>query len=937
MHPSCRQTAALWRRRMGLGLVCAGLLPAGGLTAQTLEDPFLRSANLNATYPDYGRERYTRYAAGFASRRAIFDRLGQFVNHGTYSLRWNELRDEYTIEKIAAGVPLNQLDARSSVLYQSGIINLEVVRQDYGDQHMSLAVGRSLSTSFTPLVFHQKLYGGLRLDYGTPNQDLTFLLSRGGYMQNSHYSGMWGTVQGWTELSPVLVMGANWRRRMGALEVGATHFRQMQTNLKSSRDGLLRGDVPYPELQSPHMLLIRITDDSPDSGDGVQLFSASVEITGLVDSVEQRQTITATSSQITGNRLGTEAWEAVGPDEQIDIAFALPREMVGLRAGVRLSLDGDYRVAVRQFHDFQQPGADEVERSWPSPPLSAAAGTSFKGRPFEEEPYFTVRRAEGQPQLDGTPTEVRFRHGIPTAQGFHGVDFDLTTERLNLTGEFVLNPQEFKFPTLDGERTREWAHSGYLSALLRLGGAGDVGAEVFRVEPTYGGWYDSRRGGLILFTDVAGRAGGDVFSGEHLGVDARTQEFFFFDDNDDHDNWPDDLWPNGDALYVPGGAFEPPRIYPSRRPEGGVYPGHDMDGDLILDFDRNLNAVMDWVEPFLAYAADPPEFVYGIDFNNNLVPDYRENDDEPDYPYRRDQQGVHLFCDVTRRPWWLSQLRLGWHSSEETAGGNRSRALYGRAGIDLEAPSVWVKFRDDVKRVRDGIRDDVYRLVLTMDHAVSAAWNNPSALPPADFLPMRNSIANTAFVETGWLPLDGLVVENTVKHVLNRQLAETERETLVQEAGTHNNISVINKISYRTGWGRQLKVTGRAKHLLARWDEGSYSPVDSVEVGQEASWSYFMPELLVTYTLTQKTRIEFGQHGLFVPFLRSRFHDRLSNANNFQSNVSILQFTMSGEHFGYSMVTSIGLRRERRYYDRAAARDDSELSAFFVDVIFGPE
>ena len=109
--------------------------------------------------------------------------------------------------------------------------------------------------------------------------------------------------------------------------------------------------------------------------------------------------------------------------------------------------------------------------------------------------------------------------------------------------------------------------------------------------------------------------------------------------------------------------------------------------------------------------------------------------------------------------------------------------------------------------------------------------------------------------------------ENTVKHVLNRQLEETERGTLVQEAGTHNNLSVINKISYRTGWGRKLKVTGRAKHLLARWDEGSYSPVDSVEVGQEASWSYFMPELLVTYTLTPKTRIEFGQHGLFVPFL----------------------------------------------------------------------
>jgi hypothetical protein len=98
-----------------------------------------------------------------------------------------------------------------------------------------------------------------------------------------------------------------------------------------------------------------------------------------------------------------------------------------------------------------------------------------------------------------------------------------------------------------------------------------------------------------------------------------------------------------------------------------------------------------------------------------------------------------------------------------------------------------------------------------------------------------------------------------------------------------------------------------------------------------------MPEVLATYTLTQKTRVEFGQHGLFLPFLRTRLHDRLSKAERYQSNVSILQVTMTGKHFGYAMVTSVGLRRERRYFNKTAMLDDTKLSAFFVDVIFGPE
>ena len=437
---------------------------------------------------------------------------------------------------------------------------------------------------------------------------------------------------------------------------------------------------------------------------------------------------------------------------------------------------------------------------------------------------------------------------------------------------------------------------------------------------------------MILFTDVKG----NVKTGEHLGNDALTQEYRIYDDNDDHDTWPDDRPFRGDGLYVPSGVFQRPQFV-AGLPEGGVYPGLDMDGDHILDFDRNRNAVADWFEPFLGYTSDPPEFVYGIDFNNNLVPDFRENDDEPDYPYRRDQEGVHLFYDYTRLPWWLNKTRLGWFHTTEVVGGHRSKGMYARVAGQLEAPTFWAEFKDDVKRVRDDIPDDVFRLILTTEIGQSVIINEPTRLPFPDFMPMRNSLANTAYLNTGWLPLPGLKIGNSFKYVLNRQLKdEDDSGAVLQQSSTSHNFSMINKVSYERQVLPQLTLTGRVKHLLAAWDEGSFTPIDSVAVGQETSWSLVTPEILAIYRLTPKTRVEFGQHGLFIPALKARFDDRQEDANGYTANTSLLQVAIKGEYGGYNMLSHVGIRRETRDLEAPGA-EDTELTAFYVDLIFGVE
>jgi hypothetical protein len=229
-----------------------------------------------------------------------------------------------------------------------------------------------------------------------------------------------------------------------------------------------------------------------------------------------------------------------------------------------------------------------------------------------------------------------------------------------------------------------------------------------------------------------------------------------------------------------------------------------------------------------------------------------------------------------------------------------------------------------------------------------------------DLLPMRNSLVNTAYLDSRWLPLAGVQVVNSFQYVINRRLADQDREgERLQEAETRHNFSMVNKASYALEVLPKVGVTGRVKHLLARWDEGSFVPVDTLAtrtvlravkeadgevrldtvavLEDRASWSLVTPELLVSYALTPRTRLEYGQHGLFFPFLRSRFVDRRLPANSYTQNISLLQLTMEGAYGGYRMVSSVGLRWENADYKDRSQRADIDYTSFFVDVIFSPE
>ena len=113
--------------------------------------------------------------------------------------------------------------------------------------------------------------------------------------------------------------------------------------------------------------------------------------------------------------------------------------------------------------------------------------------------------------------------------------------------------------------------------------------------------------------------------------------------------------------------------------DNAVFPGLDENNDFISDFNQNdtedrENFVPDYEEPFLRYHSDRPEFLFGIDMNNNGWIDRFENDEEPDYPYGRDLRGRNLYAGVMISP--EAKLTVGWLDEELISGDGRNRSAY---------------------------------------------------------------------------------------------------------------------------------------------------------------------------------------------------------------------------------------------------------------------
>ena len=133
-------------------------------------------------------------------------------------------------------------------------------------------------------------------------------------------------------------------------------------------------------------------------------------------------------------------------------------------------------------------------------------------------------------------------------------------------------------------------------------------------------------------------------------------------------------------------------------------------GDFISDFNQNdtptrRNAVADYEEPFLRFNVDRPEFLFGMDMNNNGWIDRFEDDADPDYPYDRNLRGYNVYGGVDVAP--EVRLTVGQTRQWQLSSKRRSEAAYGLFTLEQDWPGLGrLRVFEHLKNVRDNIADD---------------------------------------------------------------------------------------------------------------------------------------------------------------------------------------------------------------------------------------
>ncbi|MFH1568136.1 MAG: hypothetical protein ABIL09_09070 [Gemmatimonadota bacterium] len=434
-----------------------------------------------------------------------------------------------------------------------------------------------------------------------------------------------------------------------------------------------------------------------------------------------------------------------------------------------------------------------------------------------------------------------------------------------------------------------------------------LGGEYFRISPRYSTTLSVEDPTFRSYTDML-ESPFSVFP-NFPGRYNNTVEFSTVDDNDDRDRYPD---------------FH---FLDSFSDNDGIFPGLDRDQDGRPDTNENGNGTPDYLEPFLLYDSDPPEYDYGEDQNNNGIIDHREDDLEPDYPYDVDRKGYHLFAEA--EPLRDLRLTLGRYDSRQIWRGGRNRVGYARLNLSRTLyPFGALEVANTLKRVRDDIEDDTPQFAPLVSNGVPFEVRGTSSgasdrVLVEDELAMRDSWVNTAYVDATLFRLDRLTVNNRLKYTVNWQ-----QESALQPANAVREVAWVLRSDYRWELGR-LRVSPKVKLM-------TYRRRDREELRRPVSEGFFYPMVLVDYQLTPETRLSAGAQGL--PFLKSRYRDFASGQVDYAAEDYIAAVTNSTAYNGYHLSLNLGYHLKRiRYEERARNGEDLDRSLFFIRLIMGLE
>ena len=688
------------------------------------------------TYRNYAFESYVNYpdhSLPYTDQpRSYYGSLGNFLLSGYELYSWRE--DRVPGRTYGSGI------FKDFNPWVAAFDNMAMGRDGYGNWGYSLIVGDAQVARFTPLTISMANFNGVRFDLTSPRWSVTALASRierpRSYVEtiptwsidNTHFAD-----------DSTLLLGSRIQTELGNLSLGLNgvnlHVYQ-STQPGNSLKGRLR-----PVMALTNWVLVRFTDDSPGDGAGGPVVQGVRLIVNGEERVDMRPAVikhargigtqVGSISRSTGefrplnyttftgyyqsqqryyrgrrevplygdyfNRLDHEAGIDVSGDTNLPGLlrdFSLENPNLVLRAdgddvlvylweltdeshiesvAVEALVGNDYRVDVAILDR-----ENERARNYPS-----KYNTTF---------YTTTHRAKGNVQDLSNLRRIRVPIGEQTALFTYSADMNFNLAGLEVNGELARSSRYARFPAqLDGaaifdEGARSVEHgTGYFVNATRWFGQFRLGGEYFALNPDYN---------TTMRTFVDFELG--LTEGNLAGLANSTVYWDLVEDNDDGDLYPDTRIGNLTGLPNDRADFD----------VNGVFPGQDDDRDGFPDTNRNGNQIPDYEEPFLMYDAEPIDYVYGLDRNNNDEPDGREDDNDFDYPYDKDQRGFHLYGEVDLGRHW--SLAVGRYDVEQIAGAGQNKVAYGLLSHRWTGLSALRKlvFENNLRRVEDDIPDE---------------------------------------------------------------------------------------------------------------------------------------------------------------------------------------------------------------------------------------
>ena len=882
-------------------------------------------------YTNFAKNPYRRYLDSTQEGNYFYDLYGRFLNKGWLVFDWRQMQPT---SSEGSGI----LQAGP---YGSWFGNLIIAADTKGQHHFSVSIGDEIRTTLTPMTFRKSAFNGIQFDYRADQIAATVLMSRinvpllGSNQVPSfinNYTNLLGFRAVWNIADMV---------RVGGTFVNAHHGRISAERFQSHP---FKGDLSSAQLDGRvNQITLRLSDDSPgDMQGGPVLFSDDIEISTRIG---DRDTV------LVGSQIGF-----------------LPKKSGGIeRNGFRIAQGRgeDGRILLEYFFSAENPEVADLEKLIPDANLvnniyrvrfRMLLSNDYKievssNRQTDNDPrggvpqFTTVARADGNVKDNSNRQLVVFDYGLPTATQVAG----FTLEADDIAGfkfysEFNINHQFTHYPHRDNEREAYSASSGTNKNRAALGWMMNLSRSF---QPFY---FFGEAFGMDAAYNTSPRFVDGQGNINYADTDAARSRhtYDFVDDNDDNDRKNDqkrrfDDGRVGEEIASGTSGF-------AGFADDAVFPGLDENNDFIPDFNQNGLAVRpnylpDYEEPFLRYNVDRPEYLFALDLNNNGWGDRFENDDEPDYAYKRDRRGLNTYLGAWLTP--RAKITLGHERVRQLSTGKRNRTTYGLLAYENNHPILGIAtFYNVFKLAEDNIIDDLIQWVQQRP-VLGKSMEDPGGMEAIrDPLGLQNTLANKAYLGFERRRNSGLNTESKLVYeiIRQRQKGMLDRDGQMLERTTRR-FGLLNKAQYLYRMGR-VDLTPRVKHELFM-DDTPYH-IDRYLVNPNAErkdWTGILG-LLIKVPFMKRSALQLGFERLlfrdFVQEEKALDIDHPSGLNpgdttgDYNETSLGLQLSNTSPYMGYDVMLQMGLRVDRRKLERFEDEDGSSTSALtFISVQAG--